>query len=302
MTIRHLVFSGGGPNMLSGYGILKTLHEEEFWKLEDIESITCTSAGAILAFFVLLKVKWEDFDDYLVKRSASNMFPFTPTMMFKAYSKRGIYQCHHFMEVFRPFLSFYNKSELITFEELYEDTNIDLNVICTDVNKMEIVILNHKNTPKIPVVHGVFASSSIPPVFSPLIYEDKCLLDGGLLANYPLIPFFDLYPDADKNEILGIKPKYVECRSNINEESTISQYIFCILQRIINKCDKSVSESPKLKHEAVYESEGASSSTWSSYINDESFREKMIKKGCKSGKQFLSNLKQCSKTVQEPDE
>ena len=39
MTIKHLVISGGGPIGISFLGALEYLHEKQFWKNEDIESI-----------------------------------------------------------------------------------------------------------------------------------------------------------------------------------------------------------------------------------------------------------------------
>jgi predicted acylesterase/phospholipase RssA len=52
MTIKHLVISGGGPLGLRYLGALEKLEQEEFWKLENIESIYGTSIGSIIGAFI----------------------------------------------------------------------------------------------------------------------------------------------------------------------------------------------------------------------------------------------------------
>ena len=59
MTIKHLVISGGGPLGLRYLGALKKLEQEEFWNLDNIESIYGTSVGAIIGAFICLKYDWE---------------------------------------------------------------------------------------------------------------------------------------------------------------------------------------------------------------------------------------------------
>ncbi len=49
MTIKHLVISGGGPTLFRTLGALQHLQETTFWKIDEIESIYGTSAGAIVA-------------------------------------------------------------------------------------------------------------------------------------------------------------------------------------------------------------------------------------------------------------
>ena len=50
--IKHLVISGGGAAGFSYYGVLKQTQLKGLWKLEDIQSIYATSAGAILAVII----------------------------------------------------------------------------------------------------------------------------------------------------------------------------------------------------------------------------------------------------------
>ena len=55
MTIKHLVISGGGPTLFRTLGALHHLQEKAFWKIDEIESIYGTSAGAIVAVLLFLR-------------------------------------------------------------------------------------------------------------------------------------------------------------------------------------------------------------------------------------------------------
>ena len=51
MTIKHLVFSGGGPAGLVLYGAAKQLNNV-YWNLKNIESIYGTSIGAYIGIII----------------------------------------------------------------------------------------------------------------------------------------------------------------------------------------------------------------------------------------------------------
>ena len=66
MTIKHLVISGGGPIGMSYLGALEYLHDEGFWKIENIQSIYATSIGTMLAVTFALKYDWETINSYFI--------------------------------------------------------------------------------------------------------------------------------------------------------------------------------------------------------------------------------------------
>ena len=68
MTIKHLVFSGGGPVGLISYGAAKYLNKEKYWDLKDIKTIYGTSVGAYMGILVSLGYEWDWIDDYFIKR------------------------------------------------------------------------------------------------------------------------------------------------------------------------------------------------------------------------------------------
>ena len=123
----------------------------------------------------------------------------------------------------------------ITMKELYDLTKIDFTVYATEINKLELVELTHKTVPDERVLDVVYKSCSIPPLFQPIIEGDKCFMDGGVFANYPLHCFLEKHGESvDVNSVFGIKLIYEQAKSdNIDKESNITDYVFCIIKKLI---------------------------------------------------------------------
>lgn len=300
MNIKHLVISGGGPNLFTGYGLLKKLNIEKFWNLKDIETIHATSAGAIIGLFIALNIEWDALDDYFIKRPWEEVFNITPQMIFDAYSKKGIYNKKIFEDIFEPFFRLNELPLSINFEEFYEKTKIDINMYCTDINEFKLICLNYKKFPKMSILEGVHASSSIAPIFSPVIFDKNCFLDGGILSNYPLVECLESNKNIKKDEVLGIIGTHKNNSCFIEKETTITDYILKIIYNLIDKSDASKSCSNAIDYEICYPTKERSGSTWKDSILLSDCREKMIKNGENFAEKYLSNLKPTEETAQEP--
>ncbi len=66
-------------------------------------------------------------------------------------------------------------------EKKIEDADIPLAVIATDITNGDKVVLD-----KGPVAQAVMASTCIPGVFGPVKFDDKLLVDGGIVENIPI--------------------------------------------------------------------------------------------------------------------
>lgn len=74
----------------------------------------------------------------------------------------------------------------VTFENLHNAPNtIPLKVVSVDIKTQELVTYSHENTPKLSVARAVAASISIPIFFRPTMVENKPMVDGGLMSNFP---------------------------------------------------------------------------------------------------------------------
>jgi predicted acylesterase/phospholipase RssA len=85
-----------------------------------------------------------------------------------------------------------------TLKQLYDVTQIDLNICCTDQTDHQILVLNHRTAPSCPVAYAARMSMSIPFLWEDVIWREKwgtycgqniaghSIVDGGILSNCPL--------------------------------------------------------------------------------------------------------------------
>jgi NTE family protein len=82
-------------------------------------------------------------------------------------------------------------SKDITFEEL----DIPAAVIAADVEQGELVILDQG-----PLIPALMATSAVPIVFAPVYHQERWLVDGGVVNNFPV----DIVRQMGANRVLGV--------------------------------------------------------------------------------------------------
>ncbi|MCK6518622.1 patatin-like phospholipase family protein [Myxococcota bacterium] len=110
-----------------------------------------------------------------------------------------------------------------TLGEMFEETGVDLSIVATNTTHAELMILNHRTAPKVPVVSAVHMSMSIPLLWQEVVwrkewgtYRDEDLtgatiIDGGVLSNFPLELFVSDEPQVtalmgrqESDDVLGL--------------------------------------------------------------------------------------------------
>lgn len=162
-----LVLGGGGARGLAHIGVIQALSEAGL----DIDLVGGTSMGSLVgALFAL------GFDHrqmlHLARRFSSP---------FKLY------------DLTLPLVSFF-KSEKVTrvMQDIFEDTRIEdlwAPYFCMSTNLTRAAPVIHRQG---PLWQAVRASSAIPGVFSPVLYEGDLLVDGAVLNNLPTDVMRDL--------------------------------------------------------------------------------------------------------------
>ena len=138
----------------------------------------------------------------------------------------------------------------ITFQELYNKTDIDFQVMATNLNKYCYTKFNYSCTPNVKVLDAVRMSISIPFVFTANKYEGDIHVDGGLIDNYPINLFAD-----NLDNVLGFKLiNHGELKSHeINEPiNDIESYIYHILTCYVVQKEKHTTRLPEYKKCTVY--------------------------------------------------
>ena len=237
MTIKHLIISGGGPLGFRYLGALEKLNKEDFWKIEEIESIYATSIGSIIGAFICLKYDWDTLNKYIIERPWHDAFKVTGKQIFNSYYKKGLFDKKLAEIIFKPLLEAKDLSLSITLEEFYEFSKIDLHIFTFELNKFETVELSHTTNPTMLLLDALTMSSALPGIFMPTIIDDCCYIDGGVMCNYPINQC--LRDHTNKDEILGIKCSYDKDLDKfknvtVTTDTSLLEYVICLTINTMN--------------------------------------------------------------------
>lgn len=155
-----LALGGGAVLGAVHVGVLKALEVENI----NIKAICGTSAGAIVAALYAFGKTPQEIKKIVVEFEWKKLSSLT-------LSKYGLLSNEKIGEIIKHNIG--NKN--------FEDANIPLGMIATDITTGEKVILD-----KGSVADAVVASTCIPGIFIPVEIEERLLVDGGIVENVPL--------------------------------------------------------------------------------------------------------------------
>ena len=231
-TIQHLVLSGGTVWGLNMIGMLNEAISTNFLSMSNIKTIHATSVGSIVGTAFSLKIDPNILQDYFVKRPWDKFSKKNRNSILDIYDHKGVIHSGFFKDLFESLFKSIDLSCDVTFAELYEYNGIELHIYATELNKYELVDFSFKTHPEWNVIDVIYASCSIPLLFSPYIKDDQCFIDGGFLLNYPITKCIIENP----KEVLGISLANFpdQHRENpIGHSSNIFDYIFSVMYNII---------------------------------------------------------------------
>ena len=123
--------------------------------------------------------------------------PLYPTL-FSIVECGGFYAGRVFLEWLDEKLAAKGVSSGDTLAALFAKTHVDLSVVASDTSDMEMLVLNHRTAPGVPVAWAVRMSMSIPMVWREVVWQDSwglyrsraktgnVVVDGGVLSNFPI--------------------------------------------------------------------------------------------------------------------
>ena len=116
----------------------------------------------------------------------------------------------------------------ITLKEFYEFSKIDFHIFTFDLNHFKVIELTHLSHPDLRLLQAITMSSSLPGIFIPTFLDGMCLVDGGVMCNYPINQCLRDHPEED--DILGIKSVFDDNIMNvtINEDTSFLEYVIGI--------------------------------------------------------------------------
>ena len=237
MTIKHLVIGGGGPFGICAFGALTYLHDKKFWNINNIKTIYATSIGSLVAVYLTLKYDYDYIIEYIVKRPWEKVFEeIGIENILELYNNKGFLNPRSiYLKTYGILFEAKGLTPNVTMKEFYDYCGIEFNFITCDANRFTRHIISHKTHPDLELVTAICMTGAVPIVFTPVIIDDKCYIDGGLSNNYAVNICLE-ETGCEREEILGIKKHQ---SSNVNnsfltEESNIFDFIEKIVDNIFN--------------------------------------------------------------------
>lgn len=288
-TIKHLVFSGGGPAGLVNYGAAKYLATENMWSLSNIQSIYGCSIGAYIGIIISLGYDWTWLDDFFIKRPWEKVFAVNAQVFLDAYEQKGLLGEKILLESLKPLLCAKDLNENCTLKELYEFNNIDIHIFTTNINSERLtkVDLSHKTHPDLTLIKALCMTTSYPFAFKPVCVDEDCFIDGGLMNNFPLNDCLDQL-DVDPDDILAFKNIWItdDSSKKITNDSSILDYLIFLMKKMQYEIS-SDHKQREVKHTVNCELEGLSGlNNWLINLSTAEMREALILKGVEQAKSF----------------
>ena len=294
MTIKHLVLSAGGLAGFPIIGLLKELNNQDFFHIKDVKTVHATSIGTILSTLLILSNDFDLVENYIVNRPWDKFFTINPTSIINIWEEKGILGDEIILEILKPFLQARDFNINITLKEIYDILNIELYFYTTNINAnpMESVELSYINFPDLELYKAIAMSSAVPLVFSPIIVNNKCYIDGGVLNHFPLQNCLNNNYNLD--EILAIK---IMCKDNIPEVITKNTILSTYMNTLWSKLFLHSYNDKFDNIENIIECliEDNSFIQWINAISDSKLRNDYIIFGRERAKTFLQ-LKVCKES------
>lgn len=208
--IRNLVFKGEGVKGIAYIGALKVL--EEYGLVPQIRRVAGTSSGAFISTFIALGGKAADLEAATTSETLRRLLDnsrFALMDLSRLITHFGWYLGNELSRWAWNMIERVAGKGDITFSELRQRSEDDpetfktLSVVATNLSLQAPCIYNAERTPEVPIWESLRASMSIPFLFpSPRDAEGNCVIDGGLVYNYPL-DLYDLLPACGLGDDAG---------------------------------------------------------------------------------------------------
>jgi predicted acylesterase/phospholipase RssA len=217
--IEHIVMSGGGPNGLIYLGVVQEFVRQEKLKLDELKGVWGTSAGAILAVILALKLPLDEVMEYIAQRPWRK---FVNIEWDEINGRGGVVPPEKMKDTFIPLFKAYDISLDITLEQCFLKTGVSAHIVATDFETFKPVVFQRETHPDMPLLMAMSLSIAVPPVFAPGEYGGRWYIDGAMSMNLPIRPCLEAVQDGDKIlalNLVGQMPLYnppMDCYGNFN--------------------------------------------------------------------------------------
>lgn len=233
---KNLVFKGGGIRGIAYVGALEVL--EKYGILSEVERVAGTSAGAITATLVSLRISFQETLEKLrtldftkipqIRTSNTKSHELLSSLGLRngelvctsrLINEFGWYSSQYFYDWLQDTIAIYcNGNGKASFEEFQARGFRELSIVATNLSKRRPEVFSFSTTPHVAVADAVRMSMSIPFYFNALRFdghqfgEGDLYADGGMYNNFPIQIYDDpIYARKNPWFVKGINWQTLGC-------------------------------------------------------------------------------------------
>lgn len=184
--MKRLIIGPGSMIIYAFIGVMKYLQDENL--IDDLEEISCSSAGALVGFMYVL-VKGDVAKMLQISLDAPLDTIAKPDIK-SLLTKFGLIDADRFEKYMVKIAG------TVTFKELYEMNPIKLHIPTCDVMSNKTIYMSVDTTPDMKVAHAVRRSMAVPVIMTPV---SRRYVDGSVKEFSPFAPFLG------KSDVLEIR-------------------------------------------------------------------------------------------------
>ena len=151
-------------------------------ELVDVQEISGSSAGSILALFLAVGMSVDEILNTAVSINISNFFKIKLGSFFTKFG---------FVDI-NPIRK--KLVDICGSDPTFSDIDMKIYISAFCLNSSETVYFSKDTHPDMKVIDAVCMSMAVPFIFSCGTYMDKTYVDGGMKEEYPLTPFLNKKP------------------------------------------------------------------------------------------------------------
>jgi hypothetical protein len=273
---------------------------------KNIESVYACSAGAVVALFFCLRrdanFTWSDIVEFIVHRPWEDVFQMDAGKIIEAYTKRGFF---HTETLHAAFGSFFEAMELdvatITLSEFYHKVSpVELHFFAFDLHSFKLVDISYKTHPDLGLFQAIHMTCSLPMFMSPVLYEQGCYMDGGIITNYPVGQCLAGCANGHPTTIFGYRNVFHNAGigagsiTRVDENSTIFDYFIVFAMKMIEHVKEN--DEFGIPNEIRCPMEYMNVDNVNAAITDKNKRAQMVEYGRQLGTTYLRDIAAATNT------
>ena len=271
----NICISGGGLAAISYLGCLKYINENIELK-KNIKNILGVSSGSIFSLFILFDLSYEESFEWLKKITNIKLNNIKFKNIIRIKDEYGLDSSEKVTDIVKSLFDYKKIDHSLTFKDVGKVFAKNL-IICTaNLSKRNLFFFSIDTTPDVKIIDAIKASTSIPILFTPFLYNDEYHVDAFIYDNFP-IQYFE--KNIEHTFGLNLKNK----TENID---SIFAYFNTIFDSIIE-----YHSIKRHKNECIIDTDGSGFNfkKLSFEFKGEDEMEKQIESGYQVIKQFIEN-------------